>query len=92
MPNSGASSAATAFLVGVTAATLVAGRDARSEVRIYNRGPQDLYIMFNGSAAVATQGYVVPNGTEYKNEWYSGPISGITAGSSWVYINDNLHG
>lgn len=91
MPNLSASSVATAFLVGVTSATLAVARADRAELRLVNRGPNDLYIGIN-AAAVATQGWVVPNGQEHRLEYTAGLVTGITGGSAFVHILDTPHG
>lgn len=90
MPNLAGSSVPTSMQVGVTSATL-ANSPNREVVRLFNGGPAALYLGY-GTPAVASTGFLVPANTGLNELHYGGLITGITAGSAFVYVNDIPHG
>lgn len=90
MPNLSATSVATVMVVGVSSATVAAAPN-RAAVSFVNVGPNAVYLGY-GIAAVASAGFVILPNTSFTDEYFSGPITGITTGSAGLFIKDTPHG
>lgn len=92
MPNLGATSYPSSFQVGVTSIPLALGRNDREVLRLFNSGPNVVYLGFNATAAIASTGYPVAANAESLISNYNGEVRGITTGSAFLYVNDTTHG
>jgi hypothetical protein len=69
----------------------VAAIPNREAVRFFNGGPNTVYLGY-GTAAAATVSWPIPSLTYFTEHLYAGPITAITAGSAFLYVNDIPHG